>query len=91
MLHGLGGSDEGRIQYLLVVNVARDVAGFLEDAVNGRAIHALGFDAVHFEDFFETDDLVLGLCQMCFKTVFNDGSVAFSIMSGRLFAICCSA
>jgi hypothetical protein len=48
------GRYQERSEYALVVDVACDLARFFQDAVDGGAIDALGFDAVHLEDFFKT-------------------------------------
>ena len=72
VLDGPGGSDEGRIQYLQSSTSPAASLASSKETVNGRAIHALGFDAMHFEDFFETDDLVLGLCQVCIEPISPD-------------------
>ena len=69
MLDCLGGSDQGRVQHALIVDVAGDFAGFVQDTVNGRAIDARGFDAVHLEHFFEAHDLAFGLGKVRFKAV----------------------
>ena len=64
MLDRLRGCDQGGIENVLVVDLAGDIVGFLDDAVDGRTIGALRALAEHLEGLFQTLHLVLGLAQM---------------------------
>ena len=64
MFDGLGRRDDGRVQHRLVGDFADDVVGFLDDAVDRRAINALGFGVMQFEDLFKAFDMVLGFTEM---------------------------
>ena len=43
MLDGLGGGDQRSVEYRLVGDIAGDVIGFLDDALDRGAGRALGF------------------------------------------------
>ena len=64
VLDRLRRGDQGRVQNLLVGNVAADFIGFLENTVDGRAIDCLGLDAMQFEDLFDALDVTRGLAKV---------------------------
>ena len=69
-----------------------DLVGFLEDAVDGRAVHRLGLDAVHLEHLLDALDVALGLLEVLLEAGLQIArSVALSIIFGSAFSICFSA
>ena len=46
VLDRLCGRHESGVEHAGVVNLASDLVGFLENAVDRRAVHALGFNAM---------------------------------------------
>ena len=58
MFHSLGGGNQGRIQYLLVVDLSCDLVGFINDAVDRRALGGLGFLAQQLEGLLQAADLL---------------------------------
>jgi hypothetical protein len=69
VLDGVSCGDQGCIENLLVVDFACDLAGFFQNSVDGGAVDALYFDAVHLEHLFKTDDLAFGLREVRLETV----------------------
>jgi len=49
VLDGLSRSDDGGIEYGLVLDLAGDLVGFLDDSVDGRTLRPAGFLAELFE------------------------------------------
>jgi len=62
-------ADDRGIQHFLVGDFARDLIGFLDEAVDRRALHALRFLAELLEHLVEARDLVLGLVEMVFQAL----------------------
>ena len=61
MLHRLAGGDDRRIEHVLVGNLAGHILGLIDDAVDRRAVHRVGFLAKHLEYLLEALDMALGL------------------------------
>lgn len=64
MLYRLGGGCQGGIQHILIVDLAGDFVAFLDDAVDGGAIHALDINAMQLEHLLQTLDLAARFQQM---------------------------
>ena len=56
--HRLRGSEQRGVENLRVVDVAGDLLGLVDDAVDGRAGHALRIVAVHAEHLLDQLDLL---------------------------------
>src|SRR5262249_41770866 len=69
VLDRLRRSDERGIQNRLVLDLARDLFGLVDDAVDGGAIHPPRLLAVQLEDLFQTRHVILGLTQMGLQTL----------------------
>ncbi len=64
MLDGLRTADDGRVQHLLVIDLAGDIVGFPDQAIDRRAVGALRIPAKALKDLLEAADLLFGLGQM---------------------------
>src|SRR5215207_3578078 len=64
VLGGLRGIDQGRVQHGLVGDLACDLVGFLDDAVDRRAIDRLHLGAVHAEYLLEALHMRPGFVEM---------------------------
>src|SRR5215470_670882 len=67
VLDRLRGGDQRRVEHLLVLDLAGHLLGFLDDAVDGRAVDRLGVDAVHAENFLDAGDVILGLLEVALE------------------------
>jgi hypothetical protein len=65
--------DQRGIEHHRVGDLARDLVGFFDDAVDGRALGALRHRFDHFEHAIEPLDLTLGLLEMGPKALFQLG------------------
>ncbi len=68
MLNGLGRGNQRGVKHVLVVDFARNVTGFFEDAVDRGTINALAC-AVHLEYLFEAGDLIIRFLKVLFEAV----------------------
>ena len=91
MLGGLRGVDQRGIQHRLVLDLAGDFLGFLDDAVDRRAIDRLGLDAMHLEHLLQPLDVDLVSSRWVRKPCFSCASVALSAIFGSAFKSCFSA
>jgi hypothetical protein len=66
VLDGLSGGDDGCIEYGLVLDLAGDLVGLLDDSVDGRTLRAAGFLAKLFERLLKPLDLLVGLFEVGF-------------------------
>src|SRR5262245_26355389 len=69
VLDRLRSRDDRRIEHRLVVDLAGDVFGFLDDAVDGRTIDTLDVLAEDPEHLLEPFHVVLGLAQMALQSL----------------------
>ena len=67
MLDGLGARDDGGVQHGLVFDLAGYLVGFLDNAVDGRALRPAGLLAELLERLLEPLDLLVGLFEMTFQ------------------------
>ena len=67
MLDGLRRSDKSGIENRLVLGLAHDVIGFLDDPVNSRTVDALGFLAVQPEHLLQSGHVIFGFALMRLK------------------------
>ena len=58
---------DGGVEHGLVVDLARDRVGFLDQAVDRRAVRRLGFLAEFLEDLLQAIDLGIGFFEMRFE------------------------
>src|SRR4029079_10248275 len=68
MLDRLRGRNDADVEHGLVLDLAHEVAAFLDDAVDGGALRAARLLAVQCEDLLQPFDLLLGLSQMLLQT-----------------------
>jgi hypothetical protein len=61
----LAGDDDGRIQHILVVDFARDIAGFLDDAIDGRTLTDFGFWPGIWNPCSSQDRYLVGFAACC--------------------------
>src|SRR3712207_3313637 len=64
MLHGLSGGQKSSVENLRIGDLARDFLSLVDDAVDGRAGHALRIVAMHAEDLLDHLNLLLGFSEM---------------------------
>ena len=69
MLGGLGGVDEGGIQYHFVGDLAGDLVGFLDDAIDRRAIDRLHRGTMHLEHLLQALHMRLGFIEVSQKSL----------------------
>ena len=67
MLHRLGGGDDGRIEDLLVRDLACNLVGLLQNAVDRGAVDRLRLGAMQLEDLLQPLDMAIGLPAMRFQ------------------------
>ena len=67
VLEGLSGGDDGGIEYGLILDLASDLVGLLDDSVEGRTMRPAGFLAEFFERLLKPLDLLVGLFEMTFQ------------------------
>jgi hypothetical protein len=60
----LSGGEQGGVENLRIGDLAGDFLGLVDDAVDGRAGHALGIMAMHAEDLLDHLDLLFGFTQV---------------------------
>ena len=73
VLDSLRGGDQGGVHDLRIVDVAGDLFGFLDDAVDRRAIDGLGLDVMQLEHLLEPLDVALGFLQVLLEALLQCG------------------
>ena len=73
MLDRLRGGNDADVEHGLVLDLAHEVAAFLDDAVDGGALRAARLLAVQCEHLLQPFDLLLGLPQMVLQAAFELG------------------
>lgn len=71
VLDRLRGCDQGGVENVLVVDVAADFIGFLENAVDSRTVDRLGLHAMQFEHLLDPLDMAFGLAEVLLQAGFQ--------------------
>ena len=91
MLDRLRRGEQRGIEHLLVGDVAGYLICFLDDAINGRAVHRLWRLPMHLEDLLEPLYMALGLRQVLLEPLLELRSLVFEIIVGKALMIWFSA
>jgi hypothetical protein len=77
------GGDDGGVEDVLVVDLAADVFGPLDDAVDRGAVDRVGLLAQELEHLLQAFEVTHRLFQSASRPCFNCALVALSILSGN--------
>ena len=91
VLDGLRRADNGRVQHILVSDLASHVVGFGDQPVDSRAFDTLGFLAEKLEDLVKPGDLLFGFSEVILKSLGQVSVGRFLDQLGQGFTIRFSA